>query len=586
MASLPQRRVSRMRRCRSRWVAARRGKSPTGIDDCRAPYTRHERDGERAGRARQCGRAWARTPAGRCSAPTSKRRTCSPSGSKSRTGRRSRCGCCGRAPTRITSRRWKSRGPCTARSQEPRTHASTTMSTDWRSRIRFRPARRARASSSSTRRSGRRCSTSICSAARRWCRSRCSCIRTITRDRRRSRSGIRSRRSSTTTISTRCARRSSGCRAVRPTPSGAVQGDPLNVVFIGTMADIGAASIRRNYRRDLHESDRAQRVFGRAPDIVGRKQAQTGAPATWIRLWATPMQFEGKSVYVAQVGRPVGGRFASAERAMGAARRCRRGPELPVQDMMYSGGLEKLGFVTGVGEAPRRRQDRWRALPHRWPARGAVLRHASAQPVRRARCSTGCRSWSNVRPPQGKATMRANERHGIAAIAMRATRRARTSARRRRGMPCARRVRDDPPACRIRPTSSPATLRGRAGQARAIPRDLLRRAGSAAGDASRLPALRRGADPRRRRNPPAPASRVDLGPSKRRLVAALVAGIGFECFEKWLDPPGTAVAACASIRIRGVFVRVDALSVPPTMPARSATAIMALPPEPARRAWC
>ena len=32
---------------------------------------------------------------------------------------------------------------------------------------------------------------------------------------------------------------------------------------------------------------------------------------------------------------------------------------------------------------------------------------------------------------------------------------------------------------------------------------------------------------------------VDLGPSRRGLVAAVVAGIGYECFEKWLQPPGT-----------------------------------------------
>jgi hypothetical protein len=32
---------------------------------------------------------------------------------------------------------------------------------------------------------------------------------------------------------------------------------------------------------------------------------------------------------------------------------------------------------------------------------------------------------------------------------------------------------------------------------------------------------------------------VDLEPSRRRLLAAAVAGIGYECFEKWLQPPGT-----------------------------------------------
>ena len=130
----------------------------------------------------------------------------------------------------------------------------------------------------------------------------------------------------------------------------------MNVVFIGTMADVGAATIRRNYRRDLRESDRTQRVFGREPDIVGRKQSQTGAPATWIRLWATPMQFDGRSVFVGQVGRPVGGRFASADTGGDAGRivlheDVDEARNFLIQDMMYSGGLERLGFVTGVGEA-------------------------------------------------------------------------------------------------------------------------------------------------------------------------------------------------------------------------------------------
>ncbi|MGO4549606.1 LssY C-terminal domain-containing protein [Lysobacter sp. 2RAF19] len=133
---------------------------------------------------------------------------------------------------------------------------------------------------------------------------------------------------------------------------GSAQGDPLNAVFIGSMADIGAATIRRDYRRDARASDQAQRVFARAPDIVGRKQAQTGSSATWIRAWATPLLFDGKPVFVAQVGRPVGGRFASGEarspllhHAVDEAR------NFMVQDMMYSGGLEKLGFITGAGQA-------------------------------------------------------------------------------------------------------------------------------------------------------------------------------------------------------------------------------------------
>jgi hypothetical protein len=130
-------------------------------------------------------------------------------------------------------------------------------------------------------------------------------------------------------------------------------GDPLNVVFIGHLADIGAACVRRHYRLDVRDFDRTQHVFGRAPDIVGRKQSEAGATATWIRAWITPMRFDGKPVYVAQVGRPVGGRFAANDAAEAVLQadvdEARNGL---VQDLMYSGGLERLGFVTGVGDVP------------------------------------------------------------------------------------------------------------------------------------------------------------------------------------------------------------------------------------------
>lgn len=133
---------------------------------------------------------------------------------------------------------------------------------------------------------------------------------------------------------------------------GTTSADPLNAVLIGQFADVGAALVRRNYRRNLRESDAAQRVFGRKADAVGHKQAQAGAPATWIRAWLAPVRFRGQAVYIAQVGRPVGGRFAPR----GATRLILHGNvdearNFLIQDLIYSGGLDKLGFVYGVGEA-------------------------------------------------------------------------------------------------------------------------------------------------------------------------------------------------------------------------------------------
>jgi hypothetical protein len=130
--------------------------------------------------------------------------------------------------------------------------------------------------------------------------------------------------------------------------------DPLNVVVIGTLQDIGAAMVRRSYRRDMRKNDLAQLLFGRTPDVILRKEAQTGAPSTALRAWLAPIRFNGEAVYLVEVGRPVGGRFAHQDTDGGTLHEdVDEARNLLVQDMMYSGGLEKLGFVNGVGASPQ-----------------------------------------------------------------------------------------------------------------------------------------------------------------------------------------------------------------------------------------
>ncbi|WP_199229433.1 LssY C-terminal domain-containing protein [Azospirillum sp. TSO22-1] len=135
-------------------------------------------------------------------------------------------------------------------------------------------------------------------------------------------------------------------------PRGTAYGAPLNIIFVGESSDIGAALARRSYRRDMRPVDAVEQVFGRRPDIVGRKQSQAGAPATWVRAWLAPIRFEGRSVYLVQVGRPVGGRFAPPDATSVVLHEdVDEARNLLIQDMMYSGGLDKLGFVTGAGPA-------------------------------------------------------------------------------------------------------------------------------------------------------------------------------------------------------------------------------------------
>jgi hypothetical protein len=53
---------------------------------------------------------------------------------------------------------------------------------------------------------------------------------------------------------------------------------------------------------------------------------------------------------------------------------------------------------------------------------------------------------------------------------------------------------------------------------------------------------------------------VALGPSKRRLVAAVVPGIGYDCFAQWLQPPGTAAEHVRRFGYDMLPIKVDALS--------------------------
>ncbi|SAK49988.1 hypothetical protein AWB78_01048 [Caballeronia calidae] len=135
--------------------------------------------------------------------------------------------------------------------------------------------------------------------------------------------------------------------------SGAGQGDPLNGVFIGSLDNLGAAAVRRGYHGIKRESDLAQRLYGRAPDFVLRKQASADAPSTWIRAWLAPIRFRHQAVFVAQIGRPVAGRFA-LKRQAGVTLQADvdEARNLLLQDLTYSGGLESVGFVYGVGPAP------------------------------------------------------------------------------------------------------------------------------------------------------------------------------------------------------------------------------------------
>lgn len=127
-------------------------------------------------------------------------------------------------------------------------------------------------------------------------------------------------------------------------------GDPLNVILVGDFADIATAFVRRGFRTSVLEFDNAQRLFGRPPDIVGRKVAKGGMPTNRVRLWGAPFRYKGKTVFIGQAGRPLGWRLAKVkEKGLMLNPNVDEVRNLLIQDMMYSSGLEKLAFVSGVG---------------------------------------------------------------------------------------------------------------------------------------------------------------------------------------------------------------------------------------------
>lgn len=131
---------------------------------------------------------------------------------------------------------------------------------------------------------------------------------------------------------------------------GKETGDPLNLILVGNLDDIATALVRRGFRASPLGFDNAQWLFGRKPDVVGRKTAMGGMPANWVRIWVAPFRYQGKAVFVAQAGRRQGWRLAEVEdEDMILDPNVDEVRNFLVQDMLYSNGVSKIAYITGVG---------------------------------------------------------------------------------------------------------------------------------------------------------------------------------------------------------------------------------------------
>jgi hypothetical protein len=158
---------------------------------------------------------------------------------------------------------------------------------------------------------------------------------------------------------------------------GSKNGDPLNLVLIGSRADMSAAFVRRGWlpaeqtygkavwktiksflfgTRYRYSPVSPLYFYGRQQDFAGQKPRHTVHERNHLRVWLSPMRFRGKPVWIGQISRDIGVRFTfktwppvthkidpDIDEAMYAL----------VEDLIYSQQLAKGGYVKGVGAASR-----------------------------------------------------------------------------------------------------------------------------------------------------------------------------------------------------------------------------------------
>jgi hypothetical protein len=151
-------------------------------------------------------------------------------------------------------------------------------------------------------------------------------------------------------------------------------GDPVNLVVIGDPDDVYTAFIRAGWdETETITSGTSWKtmksfvgggeyryspvsglyVLGRPQDIALQKARDNIHERNHLRLWMSPARFEGKAVWMGQISRDIGVRFAkqtiTTHKIDPDVDETR---EYLLEDLAYGHALKKFAYVKGVGEAP------------------------------------------------------------------------------------------------------------------------------------------------------------------------------------------------------------------------------------------
>jgi len=155
---------------------------------------------------------------------------------------------------------------------------------------------------------------------------------------------------------------------------GKKEGDPLNIAFVGDRKDLYYAFMRAGwdetetvYRASLFKTIAssiagsqyryspvsALYVFNRGQDAALQKARDNINQRNHLRLWLTPLRYEGKPVWIGQISRDIGVRLTwetiTTHKIDPDVDETR---EYLLEDLAYAGSVEKFGYVPGVGTAP------------------------------------------------------------------------------------------------------------------------------------------------------------------------------------------------------------------------------------------
>ena len=156
---------------------------------------------------------------------------------------------------------------------------------------------------------------------------------------------------------------------------GSGESDPLNIIVIGPEEEIWPAFISRGWdesevmygaslgrtiassvfgRRYRYSPMSALYFYGRPQDVGLQKARQTVDERNHLRLWLSPMRYQGMPVYIGQISREIGVKLTTKSPTLTTHE---IDPDIDeardylIQDLLESQKVAKLGFVDGVGKA-------------------------------------------------------------------------------------------------------------------------------------------------------------------------------------------------------------------------------------------